>query len=59
MIARDKNTNAILNTDTSALNKYKQEREQVRKIDKLTRDIYEIKSCLLRICERIDALEKK
>lgn len=43
---RDERTNAVLNTDIEALNKYKQERDQVRKIESLQKEVQEIKQKL-------------
>lgn len=58
-IRRDLHSNAILNTDQQALNKYKSERLYYRKVDKLQSDICEIKETIIRMCEKIDQLEKK
>jgi len=41
------------------LNKYKMERLYYKRVDKLQSDVGEIQSTLIRICEKIDALEKK
>lgn len=59
MIQRDPNSRAVISTDLEALNKYKTERLYYKRVDRLQDDVSEIKSTLLRICERIDALEKK
>ena len=56
---RDAKSNAILNTDAAALNKYKVERSYYRKVDKLTDDILEIKRSIISIYERIEKLENK
>lgn len=59
-LQRDPNNNAaVLNTDKEALNKYKMERRYYRRVNKLENDILEIKQTVIKICERIDALEKK
>jgi hypothetical protein len=59
-LQRDPNNNAaVLNTDKEALNKYKMERRYYRRVNKLENDILEIKETVIKICERIDALEKK
>ena len=58
-IKRDKLSGAVLNTDVAGLNKYKQERAQYRKVDKLQADVLEIKQSILSICERIEKLENK
>lgn len=56
---KDEKTQAVLNTDVSALNKYKIERTYYRKVDNLTADILEIKRSLITIWERIEELENK
>jgi len=59
-LVREKNSKAILNTDVSALNKYKEEREFKLKLVKivnehesLKRDVMDIKSMLSTILERV------
>lgn len=59
MIRRDGKSQAVLNTDVEALNKYKLERTYYRKIDKLQSDILEIKRSIINICEKIERLESK
>jgi len=59
MMKRDPNSRASISTDLEALNKYKTERLYYKRVDRLQSDISEIQSTLVRICERIDALEKK
>jgi|TARA_Y100000389_G_C17116247_1_gene343208 hypothetical protein len=58
-IERDKRSGAIVNTDVSALNKYKVERNYYRKVDKLQDDILDIKRSIISIYERIEKLENK
>jgi peptidoglycan hydrolase CwlO-like protein len=58
-INRDKTTGAILNTDASALNKYKVERNFYRKVDRIQTDLLDIKKSILDIYERIEKLEEK
>jgi hypothetical protein len=43
---RDERSNAVLNTDAEGLNKYKKERDNVRKIESLSREVKEIKETL-------------
>ena len=57
MLQRDKHSNAIINTDVSALNKYKQERALHRKVDALSKEVAEIKQTLARVCETLDKTE--
>lgn len=56
---KDEKTQAVLNKDVSALNKYKIERTYYRKVDNLTADILEIKRSLITIWEKIEELENK
>jgi hypothetical protein len=58
-IIRDDKSKAILSNDSNALNKYKAERNQRRKIDSLERDVNEIQETLASMCERITKLENK
>jgi hypothetical protein len=58
-LIRDKSSKAILNTDVSALNKYKEERDfklKLQKIveenDQMKNDIAEIKNLLLKVIEQ-------
>ena len=65
-LVRDKESNAILNTDLNALNKYKQERDYQLKLKNLVKDneqmkldvietkkeISEIKDLLLKVLEK-------
>jgi len=56
-IKRDPKSNAIINTDVEALNKYKIERSYYRKVDRLQQDLLEIKRSIITIYERIEKLE--
>jgi hypothetical protein len=56
-LIRDENTQAVLNTDVVALNKYKLERALHRKVKSLTDDLAEVKLCLVSITERLDKIE--
>jgi hypothetical protein len=65
-LVRDKNSNAILNTDQIALNKYREERERLLKINnavddtdmlkkdmaRTKQDINEIKQMLMKLMEK-------
>lgn len=58
-LVRDTSSNAILNVNKEALNKYKQEREkqfQIQKVisehEEIKKDISEIKQLLLQLMER-------
>ena len=56
---RDPKTNAILNTDAAALNKYKQDRALHRKVESLSREVGEIKNLLNSVCDRLEKIETK
>jgi len=58
-LIRDKKSQAVLNTDAAALNKYKIERSYYRKIDTIQQDILEIKRSLITIWEKIEEMENK
>lgn len=57
MIQRHKISNAVLNTDASALNKYKMEKQLHRKVERLSKEVVEIKACLARIEEKLEKVE--
>jgi len=59
MLERDKHSNAIINSDVNALNKYKQERELHRKINKLMAECGEVKQCLENVNARLDKIENQ
>jgi len=54
---RDPLTNAVLNTDVAALNKYKMERQLHRKVTTLTKEVEVIKKTLERVCEKLEKIE--
>lgn len=54
---RDPLTNAVLNTDLAALNKYKMERQLHRKVTTLTKEVEGIKKTLERVCEKLEKIE--
>lgn len=56
-LIRDEKTKALLNNDVMSLNKYKLERDRIRKIDSLAKEVKEIKSILNSVCERLDKIE--
>lgn len=58
-LARDENSNAIINTDVVALNKYKQERALHRKIAQLTKELSGAKQCLENVNSRLENIEKQ
>jgi len=58
-LVRDPKTNAVVNTDVAALNKYKQERALHKKVHSLTKELEKMKTCLSNICERLDRIESE
>ena len=56
-LVRDENSNAVLNTDIAALNKYKSERALYRKVESLTKELVEIKQFLIHISNRLEKIE--
>lgn len=58
-LARDPKTNAVVNTDVAALNKYKQERALHKKVNALAKELEDIKVCLSNVCERLDRIESQ
>lgn len=58
-LRRDENSGAVINTDVTALNKYKQERALYRKVEQLIRDCDEIKQCLKNVNKRLEKIEKQ
>jgi uncharacterized membrane protein len=56
---RDPGSSAVVNTDVNALNKYKQERELHRKINKLMAECGEVKQCLENVNARLDKIENQ
>lgn len=51
---RDTRSNAVLNVDAEGLNKYKKERDNVRKIELLSKEVKEIKETLNRLLTIIE-----
>lgn len=58
-LRRDENSGAVINTDVTALNKYKQERALHRKVEQLILDCNEVKQCLKNVNERLEKIEKQ
>lgn len=56
-LVRDEKTRALLSNDIEALNKYKLERDRVRKIELLSKEVKDIKKVLTSVCERLDKIE--
>jgi hypothetical protein len=58
MMIRDPMTKALIANDNDALNKYKAERKQSREVQRLSKELEEVRSMLRNICERIERIEK-
>lgn len=54
---RDNVSKALVSNDVAALNKYKIERDRIRKVEELTREMTEIKKILSTLCDRLDKVE--
>lgn len=54
---RDERTKALLNDDIASLNKYKIERDRVRRMEQLSKEMIEIKKVLSSVCERLEKIE--
>lgn len=59
MMYRDSKTQALINTDVAALNKYKLERDNYRKMESLSNELTEVKQTLSRLCDVIEKLESR
>ena len=57
MLQRDPNSNAVINNDVQALNKYKQERALYRKVEVLTKELIVMKETVTRLCEKLEKIE--
>lgn len=54
---RDQKSKALINNDVASLNKYKLERDRIRKIEALSKEVKEIKAVLSSVCKRLDGIE--
>lgn len=54
---RDNKSNALINNDVAALNKYKIERDRVRKMEQLSKEVIEMKKVLSSVCDRLEKIE--
>ncbi len=54
---RQKESQALVNDNIAALNKYKVERDRVRKIDQLSKEVSELKVVLTSVCKKLDSIE--
>ena len=59
MMYRDEKTQALVNKDAAAFNKYKLERDNNRKVESLSKELAEVKQTLSKICDIIQKLESK
>jgi hypothetical protein len=56
---RDSKSQALINSDVAALNKYKLERDNNRKMESLSKELTEVKQTLAKLCDVIEKLESK
>lgn len=54
---RDHKSKALINDNISELNNYKAERNKIRKLDMLSKEVSDIRETLSSICERLKKLE--
>ena len=54
---RDPKSNALINNDVIALNKYKTERNQLRKMENMAKELDEVKTTLAHICEILNRID--
>ena len=59
MMYRDAKTQALINKDSAALNKYKLERDNNRKMESLSKELTEVKQTLAKLCDVIQKLESR
>ena len=56
---RDANTNAVLSTDKTALDKYRMEKQRVRQMEQLRRDVADLQQTVSNICKVIDKITEE
>lgn len=54
---RDDRSKALISNDVAALNKYKMERDRVRRMEQLSKEVIEMKKVLSSVCDRLDKIE--
>lgn len=54
---RDERSKALINNDVAALNKYKIERDRIRKMEQLSKEVVEIRKVLSSVCDRLEKIE--
>jgi hypothetical protein len=59
MMYRDSKSQALINSDVAALNKYKLERDNTRKMESLSKELTEVKQTLAKLCDVIQKLESR
>jgi hypothetical protein len=53
---RDAHSNALIEVDRTALDKYRQEKQRVRQIDQLRKDVADLQQTVVNICKIIDKI---
>jgi hypothetical protein len=56
---RDTNSKAVLSTDRAALDKYRMEKQRVRQIEQLRKDVADLQQTVLNICKIIDKITEE
>lgn len=56
---RDQKSKALINDDVAALNKYKMERDRVRRIENLSKEVVEMRKILNEVCEKLERIESR
>lgn len=56
---RDSYSNAVLSTDRAALDKYRMEKQRVKQIDQLRKDVADLQETVSNICKIIDRITEE
>ncbi len=56
---RDKESKALLETDTLALNKYRIEKKRIMEIENMKKEMSDIRIILSNVCQSLDTLMKE
>lgn len=56
---RDTHSNAIISTDRTALDKYRMEKQRVRQIEQLRKDVAELQNTVVNICKILDRITEE
>lgn len=56
---RDTHSNALVSTDRVALDKYRMEKQRIKHIDQLRRDVADLQEKVKNICSAIDRITEE